>query len=629
MPLSVYQTTSKSELIQAAFDPKSSHLILLSINGDLVCRTINGEDQWSVSLGCESHGFGISADGDQIAVLADEELIFYQVWSGETSKVPVDKKSRLLATYKNCALVSGYHEIITMFTPGGKVFNSLASEGLIRQMKVVPLLDQIMIYTEDKTIQSFDMTGEIQWELEKTILTGNFVISAAGEIGYFIRYPNDLIKFSLTQDDFFRLETEYPSKLLDLTADGSFLLVLDSENIVTLCGRDAQPVVQQKMDHSIRMLNVSPTGNHFLTLDEAGVLNCFVADESIHESGDFFEFNDARRVEEKEVLWNLQPGIHQKIQGFNLPTLNPARSHVGIIGLDAQIYFIDESGQFSSKIRAPFRAEAMGMDTAMEYGYIYGEQQILLLDFNAQTTGFILLKTNLLSLPVINFNAQQVFILTEEKTLVRYSFCGEQLDSIPAKNTYRRGFSCDAFGMVLYNDRELAGFSNEGQVVFKMSLPAPLVTIDYVDDHLIGATKDNQLFCVNLFSGKPQKGKFLKRAHPFSVVSTRPLLIIEDDRLLHYLDVDFASISKHSIQSKDSCFLIEDSHFFEIGKHEDGLFCMDDRQQMIWRVRSEDPVLDFMLTRNGLIMLTEENLQYVAMKSTSGRTTELSDYLEV
>jgi hypothetical protein len=116
-----------------------------------------------------------------------------------------------------------------------------------------------------------------------------------------------------------------------------------------------------------------------------------------------------------------------------------------------------------------------------------------------------------------------IFIVTEEKTLVRYSFSGEQIDSMPVKNTYRRGFSCDAFGMVLYNDRDLAGFSNEGQVVFKMSLPASLVTIDYVDDHLIGATKDNQFFCVNLSSGKPKKGKFLKRAHPFRVVSTRPL----------------------------------------------------------------------------------------------------------
>ena len=43
------------------------------------------------------------------------------------------------------------------------------------------------------------------------------------------------------QDDFFRLETEYPPKLLDLTPDGSFLLVLDSENQITLYDRDAQP----------------------------------------------------------------------------------------------------------------------------------------------------------------------------------------------------------------------------------------------------------------------------------------------------------------------------------------------------------------------------------------------------
>ena len=246
MSQSVYQTTLKTGMIQADFDSKANLLVLLSKNGDLICRTLAGEDQWKIALNCESHAFAVNADGDQIAVLADEALIFYQVWSGAISKVPVDKKSRLLEAYKNCALVSGYHEIITLFTPGGKAINSLASESLIRQMKVVPLLDQIMIYTEDKKIQSFDMTGEIQWELEKTILTGNLVISADGESGYFIRYPNEIIKFSLNHDDFFRLETEFPSKLLDLTADGKFLLVLDSENQISMYDQDAQPVLRQK-----------------------------------------------------------------------------------------------------------------------------------------------------------------------------------------------------------------------------------------------------------------------------------------------------------------------------------------------------------------------------------------------
>ena len=336
----------------------------------------------------------------------------------------------------------------------------------------------------------------------------------------------------------------------------------------------------------------------------------------------------SRRVEEKEVLWNLQPGIHQKVQGFNLLTLNPSRSHIGIIGLDAQVYFIDESGRFSSKIRAPFRTEVIGMDAAMENGFIYGEQQILLMDFKLQSTGFILLKASLLSTPVVNFRAHQAFIVTAEKKLVRYSFSGEQLDSVPVKNEYRQGLSCDASGMVLFNDHELAGFSNEGRVVFKIGLPAPILTIDHVDEYLIGATRDNQLFSLNLSNGKPEKGKFLKRARPFTVVSTRPLLIVEDDNRLHYLDAGLEPVSKHSIQSKDSHFMIEDGQLFEIGKHGDGLFCMDDRQQMNWRVRSADPITDFALTRNGLIVLTEENLQYVALKATSGEPTQRSDYLE-
>jgi hypothetical protein len=448
------------------------------------------------------------------------------------------------------------------------------------------------------------------------------------ETGYFIRYPSELIKFSLNHDDFYRLETEFPSKLLDLTADGKCLLVLDSENQIVLYDQDAQPMLRQKMDHTIRQMKLSPAGDHFLILDESGVLNCFVADESTHEAGDFFEFNESRRVEEKEILWDLQPGIHQKVQGFNLLTLNPSRSHIGIIGLDAQVYFIDDSGRFSSKIRAPFRTEVIGMDAAMEHGYIYGEQQILMMDFNAQRTGFILLQASLLLAPVVNFRAQQAVILNSDKKLIRYSFSGEQLDSVSVKNEYRRGLSCDAFGMVLFNDDQVAGLSNEGRVVFKISLPAPIRKIDYVDEHLIGATEDNQLFSVNLSNGKPDKAKFLKRARPFTVSSTRPLLIIENGNCMQYLDVNLEPISKHSIRSKDSHFLIEDGRVFEIGKQAEGLYCMNDRQQMIWRVCSQEPITDFALTRNGLIMLTEENLQYVTFNAKGGEPTQSSDYLE-
>ena len=56
MPQSVYQTTLIGEIIQADFDPKSNDLILLSKNGDLVCRTFSGENRWSIRLEGESLG---------------------------------------------------------------------------------------------------------------------------------------------------------------------------------------------------------------------------------------------------------------------------------------------------------------------------------------------------------------------------------------------------------------------------------------------------------------------------------------------------------------------------------------------------------------------------------------------
>jgi len=53
MPQSVYQTALKTGLIQAEFHPKSDRLILLSKSGDLICKTVSGEDSWDVRLECD------------------------------------------------------------------------------------------------------------------------------------------------------------------------------------------------------------------------------------------------------------------------------------------------------------------------------------------------------------------------------------------------------------------------------------------------------------------------------------------------------------------------------------------------------------------------------------------------
>jgi hypothetical protein len=627
MPQSVYQTTLKSGLVQADFHPKTNRLLLLSKSGELLCKTITGEDEWSIRLECDPHGFAVNAGGDQIAVLGDEILIFYHIWSGNISTAKVGKKNRQVQAFQNCVFLTGYDDLITMVAPSGKVINSFSSDGLIRQFKVIPTIEQIMIHTEDKKLQCFDMSGEIQWELEKTVLTGNFVVSADGEVGYFIRYPQELIKFSLLEDNFFRVDMEAPPKLLGLSADGGCLIVIDSENQVTLYDRNTQPTWRQKFDHSIRQISVSSCSAYFLVVDQDGVLHCFVTDETTHPVGDFFEFNDQKRMEDKEVLWDLQPGLYQKVHGFNLLTLNPSRSHVGIVGLDGQIYFIDENGQACFKIRAPFQAEVIGMDAGMQSGYIYGDQQILLMDLTSQSTSYILFNESLYAPPLVNYYSQQIVLLSKEAHIAWYAFSGELLNSVPLKQPYQRGLSCEAFGVVLYNDHELTGFSENGDPVFKLSLPAPIVKIDWVDGHVVGALKDNQIFSLNLLDGQAHKGKFLKRSRPFTIASTQPFLLIEDDDRLHCLDVDLSTISRHSIYSKDSRFMVENKNFIEITKRKDGLYCMDDQQRMIWRVSSPDPINEFALTRNGLIMVTEDRLRYVAFKN-AGQQRQRSDFLE-
>jgi hypothetical protein len=55
---------------------------------------------------------------------------------------------------------------------------------------------------------------------------------------------------------------------------------------------------------------------------------------------------------------------------------------------------------------------------------------------------------------------------------------------------------------------------------------------------------------------------------------------------------------------------------------------MNDQQRMLWRVSSPDPINEFALTRNGLVMVTEDSLRYVALNN-GGQQRRRSDYLEI
>ena len=108
-------------------------------------------------------------------------------------------------------------------------------------------------------------------------------------------------------------------------------------------------------------------------------------------------------------------------------------------------------------------------------------------------------------------------------------------------------------------DNEPRGFSENGNTVCKASLPAPIGTIVWVNGHIIGATNDNRIFSLNVLNAQAHKGKFLKRFRSFTVASTQPFLLIEDDDSLHCLGVDLSTISQHTIYSKDSSFVTDNA----------------------------------------------------------------------
>jgi len=629
MPLSICQIPLQKKLIQAEFHPRNKSIIILYDDGELQSISPEGKENWILSFACEPISFRVNADGDSVAVLGKERLFFYNLYTARTTRIDVDEKIQLLEFYKDSVLLSGFQDNIILVESNGSIQKTIKFDFLIRQFKVVSITNHLLIYNQDHKLLSADMNGNILWLLENLIIHNEILVCEKGQIGYFILDPNDLIQFNVRGESFYEVTDERVIKSFSPSMDGKNLLVLDAENRLIMFNENANKIWDYKFEHNIRKIKMSSNGDFFLTIDNDEVLSCYATDSADKERGDFFEIKDDKRVLDKETTWTIRPGGYSEIAPLSLLTVNAGGHVFGLIGRDGYISFYDERGVCKYHTSFTSMVKVIGISDNFQYGYIYGGNEMMIVDFQNKEKKYFLFEKLFLGKPLINYHYQKIFTVSREKELLIYDFKGRLINTIPLKKDYKKGISCEAYGTILFNDQEIKGFSGEGKAIFNYPLKGEILNIFYSDPVLIYSVKDRSIFTIDLSNLKEKKKALDDRKEDLMIVSVNPLFVITGNETLHHLDLNLSTISTHKIESPDSLFFIDDDHIYEITRRHDRFYCYDDKREMIWRHISKERIKESALMSGGLVFITRDSVQYLEIKHKSESQKHFSQYFEI
>ena len=598
-------------------------------NGELHCISPEGKEVWSLSLSCPPIAFRINAAGDLLAVLGRGGLIYCDLLTRETSRFDLHKECQMLDFYKNSAVVGGFQKELTFIRPNGSTLKTISFDHNIRQFKVIFRTNSLLVYDQNRNLVCTDMDGNVRWRVEHLLIHNQIVVSEMGHRGYFVIDPHDLIQFDVRGESFLEVDNEGPLKCISTSADGKALLILDFKDSLMMLDENANKIWDHQFAHAIQEIKISPKGNLFLAIDHNNILTCYSNDPERKERGAFFEFKEDKRIFDKESIWSKRPGGHHPIGQMGKLSVNATGNGLGLIGRDGCIHFYDEEGACHFETTFPAMVDTIGMSDSFHAGHVYGERELIIVDFRNHNKKYILFEKSFCGRPVINYPLQKIFLISKEKKLLIHDFEGRLLTAASLKGDYQKGIACESHGIVLFDEQSLTGFSGEGKTLFTVPFDDKISDVCYNGHTLISVTRDHSLFALDLSNQKVKKRSLKKgKTADIKIISANPLFILVGEKRLYYVDKDLSTITMYHIQSPDSLFFIEENDFYEIVRGRKQFLCYDKNGNMVWRYHSRENIRESALMRNGLVFITPESLHYTAVRSKGVSQEHFSKFLE-
>jgi len=573
--------------------------------------------------------FRVNSEGDLIAVLGEGVLIYCDIWTRQYRTVPVDSKATSLNFYKNCAVVSGFLHYYTIMTPGGKELKTVSLDYPIRQVKAVPRTERVLIYNENIDIVCANIDGGVEWLLGNYRVHGEIQASENGLNCCFIRRPNTIVQFDISGESCFEATEPSSVSQLSLSLDGKFLLVLDVDNRLTLMDDKLKPVWDSASEHLIRLIRISRKGDYFLTVDRDNILTCYGVRSTGKTSSEFLELQMEKRVTDKLTTWSVRPGRPYRENELHHLSVNPTGSCIGAVGMGNSAHFLDDGGQRCVDVSLPAHIVGIGFNDSFSLGYICGDRQIKVVDFDGRKDNYAVFSEPFHHRPMINFYHRKFFLISADNDVLVYDFAGKRENSFRAPGAFRKGLSCEGHGIVLCNDREMIAYTATGEVSFRHTTGTGILEIHYSEGRIFCVTKDSSLLSVDLSERKGGKRKLTEGDTPVSIVSLTPLLVVDGRNNLYHLGETLETRTRRPVRSDDSLFYMDGEQLCEITRSRRGFKCYDGDDDMIWRYRSDAPIKESALTRIGLAFIVGDTVHCIALRDGVGTQSDYSDYLEM
>ncbi len=601
-------------------------------DGRLQFLSSEGRIEWEDPIPFRPLTFRVNAEGTTLALLGEGQLFYFDLWTRQRREIPVDERFRLLELYKNCAVLGGYMREVAVITPGGTTREKIVFDDLVRCFGVFPGTENIIAYLQNHCLVCTDIRGEIEWEAYGINVSENMMMTG-GCYSYYKNQSGDLVRFDAGGDGFYLLNLDTAAAQFSLSPDGRFLLVLDGNHYLNLFDSGYNSLVHTFISHTVSRMGISHDNSRYFIVDDEGILTCYLVTADGTTTGDFYELDENRRVEDMVPAWEKSPGFEMPRFDLRRLTVNRSGSLMGLIGRNGNVHFLDETGKvrFEAGLSSP--ANAIGISDDESFGYICGGAQISIVDIGHKKSKLILNEHPYYRRPIVNYHHQKIFLITRDHRLIIQEFDGTiekimPLDSDCAGEV-TDGISCEAAGIMVAHTRGMTGYSAFGEVTYKFKASGGAHGLMFGNDQLGGVlNRSATVFLINTISGNRKKTVISNADEDLTLISLDPVLALGKEKL-YRMDNNLSVLAVRNTRSSDALFFADHDNVYEIISRQGMIICYEN-EQPLWRYQMKASLNEWALTANGLVLLFRDSLRYIPLnEKPTGHQPHFSRYLEL